>query len=166
MAEHHDSSLYFLSREYNWSKGQLDLTSVRSFFYRSRRSTIFRAARKVAGQFRLLLYHSFCVMQEIFSLKPQKISRFIWNFSWQTWNFAAEDNSKPRFSDKTDEEKRIFLQFLWFPIWVHINFGEFTWILMKIYIHWAQELSLSRGDTRALSRVFALPSIFLDAAAV
>lgn len=147
MAEHHDSSLYFLSREYNWSKGQLDLTSVRSFFRRNGRSNApffrrqmetdlsgltswsrsqtFRAARKVAGQFRLLLYHSFHVMQEIFSLKSWKTLRFMWNFSWQTWNFAAEDNSKPRFGDKTDEERRISTQFLlsfaWFPIWVHIS---------------------------------------------
>lgn len=89
-----------------------------------------------------------------FFIKTIKILRFMWNFSWQTWDFAAEDNSKPGFSEKTDEEKRVSHQFLWFPIWVHINFNEFTWISMKTCISWAQELSLNRGDTHTLSRVF------------
>lgn len=83
---------------------------------------------RIVRPFRLLLYHFPHIMQEIFSLKPRKTSRFIWNFSWQMWNFAAEDDSESRFSYKTDEEKRIShqfpLSFIWFHIWVHMNFYE------------------------------------------
>ena len=163
MAEHHDSWLYFLSREYNWSKGTRRGRSNAPSFFASRVMCKKRTLLAVLkfSPFRLVLYHSLVVNQEIFTLKQPIFILTTVHFcrKSQLQNLGQRKNrwKKDSFTFKSFKNLEKFHEILsYFIFWKYgepaQNCKQFL-VANKIY-HWARLPLLFRGDICALSRDF------------